>query len=315
LTGGWNATAIVWDLSATDPSATGVKLDGQDGDVVATAISPQSSARWLVTASSDKAVRMWSFAEGRPSKQPRLLQGHGHDIDNLRTSGDGHWLVSIDLEGNAIRWDMQSQHPEKSQASLGKFSHRRHVLQLTPDGKWLITGDGQGKLNVYSADGRGSPRTFPCTTDSLESLALDSSGKQLFTGDARGDVFRFELNPAGEAKLQAKLEGHAAPCVAVGVAQDGSFFVTGSQDQTARLWDLTSPDPKLPLNLTLPGKSGSVTAVAISPDNKWLAFATGDGAVLLWDVARCRMILHATGGNLPSVKAPTKTARAVRIGR
>ena len=56
---------------------------------------------------------------------------------------------------------------------------------------------------------------------------------------------------------------------AVTISTDGHWLVTGCQDGTARLWDLSSKD--LAANPTvLRGHEDNVTVVAISPDNHWL---------------------------------------------
>jgi WD40 repeat protein len=57
--------------------------------------------------------------------------------------------------------------------------------------------------------------------------------------------------------------------------------VTGSDDQTARLWDLRAKDPTAS-KVVLRGHKEPVTAVAISADNRWLATGSQDATVRLW---------------------------------
>jgi WD40 repeat protein len=59
VTGSWDKTARLWDLSAKDPAANPVMLRGHNGSVKAVAISADN--RWLVTGSWDKTARLWDL--------------------------------------------------------------------------------------------------------------------------------------------------------------------------------------------------------------------------------------------------------------
>jgi WD40 repeat protein len=56
---------------------------------------------------------------------------------------------------------------------------------------------------------------------------------------------------------------------AVAISPDNRWVVTGSQDNTARLWDLSGKDPAAN-PVVLRGHEEDVDAVAISPDNHWI---------------------------------------------
>ena len=68
---------------------------------------------------------------------------------------------------------------------------------------------------------------------------------------------------------------------AVAISPDNRWVVTGSGDNTARLWDLSAKDPAAN-PVVLRGHEGAVTAVAISPDNRWVVTGSSgqDGAAV-----------------------------------
>ena len=79
------------------------------------------------------------------------------------------------------------------------------------------------------------------------------------------------------------LEGHTASVVSVAFSPDGRRALTGSQDNTAKLWDTkVSPDGKGKEILPLKTHSQEVTAVAFSPDGKSVLTASRDGTAILW---------------------------------
>jgi len=57
VTGSWDRTARLWDLTAKDPAAKPVVLRGHEDGVNAVAISPDN--RWLVTGGLDGTARLW----------------------------------------------------------------------------------------------------------------------------------------------------------------------------------------------------------------------------------------------------------------
>ncbi len=84
------------------------------------------------------------------------------------------------------------------------------------------------------------------------------------------------------------LKGHTGAIFALAVSPDGKSIVTGSGDQTAKVWDVTTGKERY----TLGKQSEGVISVAFSPDGK--LFFTGDkffytakwnGTVKLWNAA------------------------------
>jgi len=82
---------------------------------------------------------------------------------------------------------------------------------------------------------------------------------------------------------QRGLVGHEGPVQAVAISPDGRWLVSGSSDNTARLWDLSCEAPTAS-STVLRGHRGQVSVVAISPNGHWLVTAGDAAIVMLWNL-------------------------------
>ncbi|MBX7173957.1 MAG: TIR domain-containing protein, partial [Pyrinomonadaceae bacterium] len=77
------------------------------------------------------------------------------------------------------------------------------------------------------------------------------------------------------------LKGHQKAINSDTVSSDGKFIVSGSSDETMRIWDLATGQ----CLKTLVGHSDSVLAVAVSSDGKFIVSGSSDETVRIWDLA------------------------------
>ena len=68
--------------------------------------------------------------------------------------------------------------------------------------------------------------------------------------------------------------------VSVAFSPDGTRLVSGSNDTTIRLWDITTGEELI----TLFGHDAWVNSVSFSSDGTCLASASGDSTIRLWDI-------------------------------
>jgi WD40 repeat protein/predicted Ser/Thr protein kinase len=237
----------LWDVEAQRPyRGDPLELDGR---VLALAFSPDGQT--LVTATDRRLAEFWDVASGR--KQPELLPLHHEGaIYALAYSPDGRSIVTGSEDMTAQLWDAATHR------SLGvPLVHQGTVYAVAfrpPDGRVVLTGSDDSTARLWdTATGRplGPPLPHPAR---VLAVAFSPDGRTFATGCGDGIARLWDTgtgDPIGRPLL------HRGPVRAVAFVPgprdsrgDGHgpcwTLVTGSEDKTARIWDVPGPQSGSP---------------------------------------------------------------------
>ncbi|NEO93353.1 MAG: WD40 repeat domain-containing protein [Moorea sp. SIO3G5] len=217
---------------------------------------------------------------GQLNKLSRLLSNYEFIEAKLNHPEFG---IKALIEDYELIDDIDLSHPDYSQQTIESLKLIQGALRLS--------------RNILSEDstqlaGQLSGRLLDCDTPDIQRLLQQIP--QTETTYLRS--LRATLNPP-TGPLLSTLSGHGDSVNAVAVTPDGTMVISGSSDNTVKVWNLNTGAEVL----TLKGHSARVHAVAVTPDGTRVISGASDHTVRVWSLATGKEIQRFNGHSHPVV--------------
>jgi WD40 repeat protein/DNA-binding SARP family transcriptional activator len=313
-TGSGDATAQVWDVSASSPTYGErlLTLEGHTERIQHLAWSPDGSR--IATASMDGTARIWDASASSPTYGEELvtLFGHAAPVVKAAWSPVGDRILTAGYDGAVKVWD-----PDPALLTLSGLEDAEGCLVWSRGGVQVAMGLYDGRAKVWDVSAAlnagantGEERLLLVNPDRALGVcpqAWSPSGDHLLTtsmGGASGDPeVRARVWDAASGEALVALVGHSGDVWWAEWSPDGTRIVTGgAADDTARVWDASASSPTYGDELlTFADHHGGVTNVAWSPDGKTIATSSFDATAKIWDAATGQVIrdLYPEGHKMP----------------
>ncbi|KZP10859.1 WD40 repeat-like protein [Athelia psychrophila] len=106
------------------------------------------------------------------------------------------------------------------------------------------------------------------------------------------------------------LEGHESDVRAVAYSPDGKHIVSGSADDTIRIWDAETGEA---VGEQLRGHSSSIMAIAYSPDGRHIVSGSWDGTIRIWDAETGESVGEPLIGHTEGIRAIACSSNGAHI--
>lgn len=185
VAGSADASARLYPVSSAAEKDDAIALKGHTGPVLGAAWSPD--AELVVTASADRSLKVWASADGR------LLRSFAHHTEAVHTV-----VFRPGTDSSALAQCASGSDDETVriwQPKIGRMVRiiRGHggatfALAYTPDGSALFSAGKEGIIRCLDPDSDRILGEWKAHEEAIYSLAIDSAGTLLASGDWSGAV-------------------------------------------------------------------------------------------------------------------------------
>ncbi|MCU0878043.1 MAG: protein kinase [Pirellulaceae bacterium] len=251
----------------------------------------------VVTASLDSSVRIWDAASG----QPRLtldehtagsLHGHQQPVNCAVFTPDDRYVLTGSEDGTVRQWDLSTMQVVRV-IQANQLGITR--LAITRNGEQLVTASRNGEAAIWRLAEPTEPiHRLIGHAGAILDVVYSPDEAWIVTASADNTAKLWDAQAGAEVLT---LAGHASEVTAVAVLNDepGLRILTGSNDQTAKLWAISdraasasdAPTSALVAQelLSLRGHTRGLTSVAFAPDGSAALTSSRDGMTILWPAA------------------------------
>lgn len=256
-------------------------LTGHDEEVQFVKITPDSCQ---AISASENYLKIWDLQTG---KEVRTFEVDLNFCMCAITHDGCHAIFPNVFDKQILVLDLQTGKYEMYLMHIlsGRYGPTMNVVAITPDGRHLICGSVDGVLKAWDLQTGQEICTLSSHSFEDNSVVITPDGHRFIS--TSGDEIK-----VWDLKIDTRpFTSHEGWVSAITVTPDGCHAISGSWDQTLKIWDLQTGQEMR----TLTGHWDNVSAIAITPDGRHVISGSWDQTLKIWDLQTGKEILTLTG--------------------
>ena len=232
--------------------------------VASVSFSPDS--RYIVSGSLDDTIKLWDVETKECLKK---FTGHSSDVVSVSISPDGGYIISGSYDNTIRLWDIQA---EKCIKIFRGHDDKINSVCFSPDGKFVCSGSDDEAIKLWDVQSGECLRTFTGHTSGVKSVSFSPTGNFIASGTnhkvklwyANIETCLGTLNNSGgpvsfspnnkyiacvyygtlqlwdfnSGQIMSFSGKHNQEITSVNFSSDGKYIVSGSIDDTIKLWNV-----------------------------------------------------------------------------
>jgi WD40 repeat protein len=285
----------VQEATAT-PQGTPTVITGIDRDIERLVLSPDGGTVAAEITRSDEEVShevILLYDSKSGTRRAGVPLADEEPVKHIRFSPDSR-LLAVANRNRLLLFDAKDGAgiPLENQANDELGGHKGDIrdVEFSPDSKYIITASADRTARVWGIAAGKAVLLLRGHFGEVTSASFSRDGAFIVTTSTDKTARVWQWRPPEQAGALAQLvgepvvlEGHAGSVLTAAFDHDRRFVVTGSADNTARLWNARTGQ----VLAELVGHPGDVSSVQFGPDGKSILTVGANGPVQVYVCHEC----------------------------
>jgi len=254
----------------------------------------------------DKKIKIWNLKELQsvsPNDSIEYESQFGKTIYDISFTPDGKKLIlgRGNYKIKILDWaDNCSQLLEIDGNKIFSDSQYIGAITISPNSQRIISSSGEGNVHVWDINSGQMLIEFLCHPSvrdrvrDIESIAITPDAKRIITASADHSLKIWELKQIKMGRngqivvkplLYMTLIGHTDEVKSVAITPDGIKAISGSEDGTVKLWDISTGKELHTFNCQSTISSSKIDKINLSFNGKQVfSVDNRDSEVKIWDL-------------------------------
>ncbi|KAM3440666.1 hypothetical protein NHJ13734_003195 [Beauveria thailandica] len=228
----------------------------------------------LLAAFTKDSIKAWDVSSG---KLDITMEGLKETVKHIALSPDSKKLAAATSNGLLV-WEDLSLKPITRDKGTFYSKLCRECVAFSPDGTLIASAKGTSIGIWRTRATKEDSYTPPMQNPSSESFPQEQEDKSDPEGQEEKPGEESGEEPGAEPDEELVQEGHADGITCLAFSPDSKFLVSGSNDRTARVWDMRTDKTAAVLKY----HKRYIDSVTFSPDGSCIATGLSDNLIAIW---------------------------------